>query len=248
MKDLHIDNNYVLREVDKLKEKSNKTNRIKDIISAIFIIVILVVGYKVYKKNNFNKFTKAEHNMGYAIFERDDKVKKTDYDSYKITNTDYNDAMFYETVNVVPNTAYKVTCKIKTENVKTKNENTDSGAHIAILDTVEKSDNVVGTQDWTDVSFYFNSKNRKEVKLGFRLGGYEDDCIGTAWFSDFKIESGIADKSNTWNFLCILFNKIDVNIEKNGNTQNVQLSLTRLRQKRYGNMYELISNKYARNE
>ena len=49
---------------------------------------------------------------------------------------------------------------------------------------------------------------------------------GTAWFSDFKIESGIADESNTWNFLCLLFDYVDVNVEKNGTSQNIKLSLT----------------------
>ena len=85
--------------------------------------------------------------------------------------------MFFETVNVVPNTAYKVSCKIKTENVKAQNLNKDAGAHICIADSVEKSDNVTGTQNWTNIEFYFNSKNRTQVDVGFRLGGYEDNCI-----------------------------------------------------------------------
>lgn len=51
-------------------------------------------------------------------------------------------------------------------------------------------------------------------------------ACGTAWFSDFKIESGIADETNTWNFLCILFDNVDVNIEKNGVNQNIKLGLT----------------------
>lgn len=50
------------------------------------------------------------------------------------------------------------------------------GAHICISDTVEKSDNVVGTKDWTEISFYFNSKNREKVDIGFRLGGFDDLC------------------------------------------------------------------------
>lgn len=51
-------------------------------------------------------------------------------------------------------------------------------------------------------------------------------AFGTAWFSDFKIESGLADETNTWNFLCLIFDYVDVNIEKNGLTKNVKLSLT----------------------
>ncbi len=149
----------------------------KNLISLIIILFVLSIFYKFYQKYNFNNFVKAEYTLGVSKFERDFNVKCTQANSYKIQNVDYNDAMFYETIPVIPNTAYKVTCKIKTENVKTQHENTDSGAHISIANTLEKSDNVIGTQDWTTVTFYFNSKNRTEVDVGFRLGGYEDNCI-----------------------------------------------------------------------
>lgn len=203
-----------------------KSNVIKNIISIVLIVVILVVAYQIYQKYNFNEFVKAEHNLGVSKFERDKEEKCVETNSYKIINEDYNDAMFYETIDVLPNTPYKVTCQIKTENVQTKNKNTDSGAHICISGSLEKSGNVVGTTDWTTTTFYFNSKNRTKVDVGFRLGGYEDECIGTAWFSDFKIESGIADESNTWNFLCLLFDYVDVNIEKGERNQNIKLGLT----------------------
>lgn len=53
-------------------------------------------------------------------------------------------------------------------------------------------------------------------------------AFGTVWFSDFKIESGITDESKTWNFLCVVFDNVDVNIEKNGVNQNIKLSLTQI--------------------
>lgn len=191
-----------------------KSSKIGNIICVIIMVLILFGMYKIYNKYNFNDFIKAEYNLGTSKFERDDSVKYSKFNSYKIENTNYNDAMFYKTVDVIPNTVYKVSCKIKTENVKNKNGNTDAGAHISIAETVEKSDNVIGTTDWTNVECYFNSKNRNQVDIGFRLGGYEDSSIGTAWFSDFKIESGIVDENNNWKFLCILFDNVDVNIEK----------------------------------
>ena len=49
---------------------------------------------------------------------------------------------------------------------------------------------------------------------------------GTAWFSDFKVEAGVAEETNTWNFLCVLFDYVDVNIKQNGVNQNIQLRLT----------------------
>ena len=102
---------------------------LRKIISIIFLFVILIFAYQFYQKNNFNNFVKAEYKIGNSKFERDAKQKYAEKSSYKIENRDYNDAMFYETIPVTPNTPYKVTCQIKTENVKSKNANTDSGAH-----------------------------------------------------------------------------------------------------------------------
>lgn len=200
----------------------NKNKIIKNIISFIILFAVLFVAYSLYEKNNFSNYDKAEYTIGLSEFARDNKVKYNKYNSYKITNKDYNDALFYKTIKVTPNTPYKVTCKIKTENVISQNENTDVGANICIADTLEKSNNITGTTDWTEVTFYFNSKDREEVKLGFRLGGYNDSVIGTAWFSDLQIESGIMDETNTWNFLCLIFDNIDVNVNNN----NIKLSLT----------------------
>lgn len=199
-------------------ENSNK--KTKNILSTILTIIIIVVGLIIYNKYDFYDYTKAEYHRGLSKFERDSNVKCTNEDSFKIINESYNDAVFFKTIDVIPNTPYKVTCKIKTEDVVSMNENTDSGAHICLEGTVEKSDNVIGTTDWTQIVFYFNSKNNTQVNIGFRLGGVEDKVKGTAWFSDFSIESGIRDTTNNWNFLCLLFDEINVNIdEKNVNIQ-----------------------------
>lgn len=45
---------------------------------------------------------------------------------------------------------------------------------------------------------------------------------GTAWFSDFKMEAGIADTTNTWNFLCLLFDYVDANVQN----KNIKLGLS----------------------
>ena len=62
----------------------------------------------------------------------------------------------------------------------------------------------------------FNSKDREEVNVGFRLGGYLGDAKGTAWFSDFKLEEGIAKTDNNeWKFACFIFKNTDVLIGQN---------------------------------
>ena len=199
---------------------------IKNIISILIIIGLLFVLYKVYKRNNFSEYIRAEYNSGISNFSRDSEVKYLKNDSYKIENTDFNDAMFFKTINVVPNTSYKVSCMIKTKDVINKEENKDAGAHICINETVEKSDNVTGTTDWTKIEFVFNSKNRETVEVGFRLGGNYNDSKGTAWFSNMTIETASADTSNKWNFLCLLFDETKVSIENQGKIQNFDLNLT----------------------
>lgn len=196
------------------------------IISLLITVALIFIAYKVYSINNFNEYIRAEYNSGLSNFSRDTQNKYSKKDSYKIENTDYNDAMFFKTIPVTPNTSYKVSCMIKTEKVVNKEENTDAGAHICINETTEKSDNVVGTTNWKKIEFVFNSKNRNEVQVGFRLGGNYDDSKGTAWFSDITIEQGIADSSNNWKFLCLIFDKTDVNLEVNGGFKNFNLTLS----------------------
>ena len=68
----------------------------------------------------------------------------------------------------------------------------------------------------------FNSKDREEVNIGFRLGGYLGEAKGTAWFSDFKLEEGIAKTDNNeWKFACFIFKNTDVKIGKNQVKLNV---------------------------
>lgn len=200
---------------------------IKNIIFIVIIAILLFILYKVYTENNFNEYIRAEYKSGVSNFYRDTNVKYSKMNSYRIENTDFNDAMFFKEVNVIPNTSYKVTCMIKTENVENEHENTDAGAHIAIDKSTEKSYNVTGTSDWTKIEFIFNSKNREKVNIGFRLGGNFDNSKGTAWFSDITLEAGISDKSNKWNFLCLFFDKTNVNLNINGENKNFNLTLSK---------------------
>ena len=189
----------------------------------VITIIALVV---IYSKYNYNNFIKSVRERDKTTFVRDHEIKCSDMDSYKIENTDYNDAMFYETISVTPNTPYKVTCKVKVENVVNKNNTKTGGAHMAIAGTTERSIMLSGTQDWQEITFYFNSKDRKEVDVSFRLGGYEEMSKGTAWFSDFKVEEGIASKDKNWKFVCFIFPQIDVDVEINGKEEHVSLKMS----------------------
>lgn len=197
-------------------------NKIINIITWIIIIVILIFAFEFYKTNNFNEFIRSEANLHTSEFKRDENVKYSKKSSYQIISNTENDAMFSKKVKVERNTPYKVTCMVKTENVVAENDISGVGAQIAILGTSEKSIAITGTQEWQKIEMIFNSKNRDEVDIGFRLGGYLGNCTGTAWFSDFTLEEGTLSENKNWKFACFIFENTDVIV----NGKKVKLSMT----------------------
>ncbi|MBR3133157.1 MAG: hypothetical protein IKG42_03690 [Clostridia bacterium] len=199
---------------DKVKFVSNFA-----ILGIIFIVGFII--YCFYAKYYFNDFIKAQVNPKGTSFYRDNKVKATRERSYCIENSDYNDAIFYKTVNVEPNTLYKVTCLVKTENVSGK-DNDNSGACINIIGTGEQSRVINGSTDWQEISLKFDSKNSNSLDIGFRLGGVGGECIGKAWFADMKIEKGEKDEDNDWDIACFIIDNINVTL--NGKAYNVSMT------------------------
>lgn len=210
------------------KEKSNRVTlgRVLYLVILVILIIVAYYVYGIYKSKNFNEFVRTEYKLYTSEFIRDSNVKYSNIDSYKITSKSENDAMFYKTIAVTPNTPYKVTCMVKTKDVKTVKEISKGGAHISIADTVEKSRSIVGTNDWQKLEFIFNSKDRTNVNIGFRLGGYDDNCTGTAWFSDFSIEVGAGNTDTNWKFACFVFENTNVEFEKNGQVSKANLNMS----------------------
>ena len=190
-----------------------------NIVSLIILVGAVMFIYHIYRVNNFNDFQRSERNIGISTFVRDSNVKYSDNDSYKITSDQNNDAMFYKQIEVDEYTPYRVKCMVKTENVVPENENNAIGAQISINGTTERSVAISGTNDWQEIEFIFNSKNRTTIELGFRLGGNAGICTGKAWFSDFSIEKGTPENSNNWSFVNFIFKSTQVNI--NGNQINI---------------------------
>ena len=197
-------------------------SKIINIISWIIILLILFIAFDFYRTNNFNEFVRSEMNLHTSQFKRDKEIKYYKTDSYKIISNTANDATFYKTVKVKKNTPYKVTCMVKTENVIPENDISGIGAQISIIETTEKSIAITGSNDWQKIEMIFNSKDREEVDIGFRLGGYLGKCTGTAWFSDFTFEEGITTQNKNWNFACFIFENTDVVV----NEKEVKLSMT----------------------
>ncbi len=212
------------------------------ILSLILLVIVIIVFCIIYRKYNYNNFLKNVVETNKTTFTRDSNEKISKEDSYKIESKDYNDAMFSQVVSVLPNRPYKVSCKVKVENVENLNETISGGAHICIEGTTERSNTINGTSDWQEVNFYFNSKNRTEVNIGFRLGGYKEKSKGTAWFSDLKMEAGTADTTNTWKIGCFIFPIIDVNVDVNEKKEHVKLEMTET------DIADIIYNLYRYNE
>ena len=88
-----------------------------NIITFIILCIALYLAYQFYQTNNFNDFIRSEAQLHASEFKKDTEVKYSDVNSYKITSTEFNDAMFSKEVQVEPNTPYRVTCMIKTSGV-----------------------------------------------------------------------------------------------------------------------------------
>ncbi len=204
------------------KEKKSILGKVAYIITIIILCALIYFAYQYYQINNFNSFVKSEANLYTSKFKRDNDVKYSDKKSYSIESDKYNDAMFYEQVKVEKNQPYKVTCMVKTQNVEAKNGNSGVGAQISIEGSTERSVAIQGTADWQKIELIFNSKDREEVNIGFRLGGNLGEAKGKAWFSDFSVEKGTPENNSNWDFACFIFKTTDVNI--NNNQINLQVT------------------------
>ena len=90
----------------------NRGKTIKNIFWLLIMLIAIIALVVVYKKYNYNDFTKNIRQLDKTSFTRDSEIKYSEMDSYKIENRDFNDAMFSQVIDVTPNTAYKVTCKV----------------------------------------------------------------------------------------------------------------------------------------
>ena len=187
--------------------------KITSTIVTLLLIVILVLSFNMYRKNYFNGFEKAISTTSDSKFSRDSKVRYSKANSYKIENLDFGDATFHKKIEVDKNTPYRVTCMVKMENVQSKEQN-GGGVTVGLLDTTEYTKPLTGTSDWQKIEFYFNSKNRDQVEISFRLGGNEGESSGTAWFQDIEnIKLNLARYKDD----CYMFSdeKMNVNYEIN---------------------------------
>lgn len=218
---------------------SNKKKRkISYVIFLVILLILFYFAYQYYQKNNFNRFVRSETNVYTSHFTRDKEVQHSKQRSYKIESPQYNDAMFYQPIQVKKNQPYRVTCMVKTNAIQAKEETSGVGAQIAIEGTTERSVAISGTQDWQKIELIFNSKEREVINIGFRLGGYLGEAKGEAWFSDFTIEEGTVEQNSNWKFACFIFKTTEVTV----NQKQIQLAVTQNERKDIKNTLNLFED------
>jgi len=131
---------------------------------------------------------------GGPIFTWDNAVAHDGSKSIRIEAAVANDARWVQTVAVEPDTDYRLSGWVKTDNVMADpGAFLNTGANLSILDCFETgcfiaSMPLEGTNDWTRISFGFNSGSAQQVSVAARLGIYSGGASGTAWFDALQLE------------------------------------------------------------
>ncbi|MDO4547368.1 MAG: phospholipid carrier-dependent glycosyltransferase [Clostridia bacterium] len=102
-----------------------------------------------------------------------------------IENLDANDARYKQSVEVEPNTLYRISCRIRAEGCDTSRV----GANISIDNTFIYSEQYYDTDgEWVEAVLYgMTAADQYDLTVMARIGGYGSLNIGRAWFDDFSM-------------------------------------------------------------
>lgn len=117
----------------------------------------------------------------------DNAYAHSGHKSVKITLSAPGDARWIQMVSVQTHTIYRLSGWVKTSNVAHTGDTSDVGAHIGVLGSLFHSSPVVGTHDWTYITFDFDTGPATQVTLAARLGFPSGTTSGTAWFDDLSL-------------------------------------------------------------
>jgi len=105
-----------------------------------------------------------------------------------LSSTNGADIGWLTSVGVKPNSQYKLTGWIKTENVQSTGERQAKGALLNLHNIQPlQTKAVTGTKDWTKVELVFNSGARSLVEINCLFGGW-GLSTGKAWYDDLQLE------------------------------------------------------------
>ena len=103
-----------------------------------------------------------------------------------INSPEFNDARFIQTVPVAPDSYYRLSARVKTENIEARSAT--SGANICFLQTHCKSEYITADTDWTEVVIFGKTDSKMtEATVALRLGYYSADASGIVYFDDVSL-------------------------------------------------------------
>ncbi|WP_138755424.1 phospholipid carrier-dependent glycosyltransferase [Paenibacillus sinopodophylli] len=128
-------------------------------------------------------YLKEEHITFYSISNQE---AHTGTYSAVIENKEANHSRWTQTISVKPNTTYKFSGYIKTEQIGAN----ATGAHFFVDGVAVGYPEIKDTNSkWTYVHFYAKSgKDQKSIIFGASLGGYGSINTGKAYFDDVSVE------------------------------------------------------------
>lgn len=102
-----------------------------------------------------------------------------------VENIQPNDARWSQKVEVEPDTIYRLSGRVRAENVGMS----ATGANLTVLGILETSRDLKGTTGWEEVHLIGRTgKNQHEITVTARLGGYGNLNTGKAFFDDIRLE------------------------------------------------------------
>lgn len=164
---------------------------IKNTVMLYFLVVGLSPADNLLKNSSFEEgessipvYWRSHTWTGTAKFYLSDE-KFIGHRSVSIQSQEGADAGIQHTVNLDTNTVYRLSGRIKTENVKTF---VGLGAFLNVheLEGV-KTNPLRGTHDWTYVETLFYVHHGSQVNINCMLGGW-GNASGSVWFDDIRVE------------------------------------------------------------
>lgn len=125
----------------------------------------------------------------YTVFFADQDCFRSGGHSVCIVNYEPNDAYYLQTVEVQPESCYRLSGWIRAEDVtRSEGQLYDRGASLSIYPNLYVHTEAVHDGDWTYVEMYGETNwDQTSVTVALRLGGYSGDATGTAWFDDISL-------------------------------------------------------------
>lgn len=141
--------------------------------------------------------------------------------SFKIHAPTANDAQWRTTVQLEPNTLYRLSGWIKTEAVEHSAQSVDPGAHLNIFGTWDRSPGIFGTTDWTYVSLRFRTGESGSVSISARLGFWSGTTAGTAWFDELRITRiAGSEPAPSWKILVLIYDRTELTYTDANNVEH----------------------------